>query len=93
MTSKKTLGKKFPKNFKLCFKFVFLTKKFKEGTNIKSLKLFLYAMIKHIIIHNILDIIKNWNLINVFIKKYYENIYLSVSYDFSKFNESKKIKV
>jgi hypothetical protein len=33
------------------------------------------------------------NLINVLIKKNYVNIYLSVSYDFSKFNESKKIKV
>jgi hypothetical protein len=34
-----------------------------------------------------------WNLINVLIKKSYENIHLSVSYDFSKFNGSKKIKV
>jgi hypothetical protein len=31
-----------------------------------------------------------WNLINVLIEKNYENIYLSVSYDFSKFNGSKK---
>jgi len=34
-----------------------------------------------------------WNLINVLLKKMYENIYLNVSYDFSKFNGSRKIKV
>jgi hypothetical protein len=52
-------------------------------------------MIKNIKIHNIFDIIeisKIWNLINVF-KIFYENVHLNVSYDFSKFNESKKIKV
>jgi hypothetical protein len=34
-----------------------------------------------------------WKLINVVIKKNYENNYLNVSYDFSKFNGSKKIKI
>jgi hypothetical protein len=34
-----------------------------------------------------------WNQINVHIKKIYENIYLSVFYDFSKFDRFKKIKV
>jgi hypothetical protein len=33
-----------------------------------------------------------WTLINVF-KNNYENVHLSVSYDFSKFDGSKKIKV
>jgi len=33
-----------------------------------------------------------WNIINVF-KKNYENVHLNVSYDFSKFDGSKKIKV
>jgi hypothetical protein len=33
-----------------------------------------------------------WNLINVFIKKFYENVYINVSYDFSKFNGSRIIK-
>jgi hypothetical protein len=33
-----------------------------------------------------------WNLINVFIRKN-KNIYLNVSYDFSKFDGSKKAKV
>jgi hypothetical protein len=33
-----------------------------------------------------------WTLINVF-KKIYENVHLSVSYEFSKFDGSKKIKV
>jgi hypothetical protein len=31
-----------------------------------------------------------WNLLNVFMKTNYENIYLNVSYDFSKFDVSKK---
>ncbi len=53
-------------------------------------------MIKNIKIHNILDIIeisksmKPNKCIQIF---FYENVHLSVSYDFSKFNGSKKIKV
>jgi hypothetical protein len=34
-----------------------------------------------------------WNLINVLYKNNNEKIHLSVSYEFSKFNEFKKIKV
>jgi hypothetical protein len=34
-----------------------------------------------------------WNLINLFQKTNYENVHLSVSYDFSKFDVSRKIKV
>jgi hypothetical protein len=52
-------------------------------------------MIRNIKIQNIINIIKNqnlWNLINVFIKKN-ENMSLSVSFDISKFNGSKKIKL
>jgi hypothetical protein len=60
------------------------------------LKLFLNVLIKKIKIHNILDIIEILNsmksnkCIQIF---YYENVYLSVSYDFLKFNGSRKIKV
>ncbi len=57
------------------------------------LKLFLSAMIKNIKIHNILNIIeisKLMELINVRVLKIYENIYLSVSYDFSKFDGFKQ---
>ncbi len=60
------------------------------------LKLFLNVMIKNTkkIIFLILMKSQNlWNLINLLIKKNYENIYLSVFYDFSKFNGFKKIKV
>jgi len=55
---------------------------------------FLNAMIRNIKIHNIFDIIEIQNLcnLNVFIKKF-RNIYVSGSYDFSKFDGSKKIKV
>jgi len=52
-------------------------------------------MIKNIKIYNILDIIellKCPDLINLF-QKNYENVFLSVSYDFSKFDGSKKLKV
>ncbi len=52
-------------------------------------------MIRNIKIHNILNIIENsksMKPINVLIKKY-ENIYLNVSYDFAKFDGSKRIKV
>jgi hypothetical protein len=49
--------KNHKKILKSCFKFVFLTRKSKEKTNIIFLKLFINAMIKNIKIHNILDII------------------------------------
>jgi len=59
------------------------------------LKLFLNAMIRNIkkLFLILLKIQNLWNLINVLLKKMYENIYLNVSYDFSKFNGSRKIKV
>jgi hypothetical protein len=41
----------------------------------------------------LLEFQKLWDLINVFIKKNYEIFYLNVSYDFSKFDGSRKIKV
>jgi hypothetical protein len=50
-------------------------------------------MIRNIKTHNILNIVeisKSMEPINVLIKKNCENIYLSVSYDFSKFDGSKK---
>jgi hypothetical protein len=53
-------------------------------------------MIRNIKIHNIFDIIeisKSMEPNKCTIKKNYENIYLSVSYDFSKFDGFKKIKV
>jgi len=74
---------------------VFLTKKFKEKYQHYVLETFLNAMIKNIKIYNILDIIellKCPDLINLF-QKNYENVFLSVSYDFSKFDGSKKLKV
>ncbi len=73
-----------------------MTKKFKEKTSVTFIKLFLNAMIRKIKIQNILDIIKisksmepNKCIHNFF----YEKNYLNVSYDFSKFNGSRKIKV
>jgi hypothetical protein len=59
-----------------------------KGPNIMFLKLFLNAMIRNIEIHNILDILE--------ISKSLEPnkcTYLNVSYDFSKYDGSKKIKV
>jgi hypothetical protein len=52
-------------------------------------------MIRNIKIHNILDIIEISKSMefNKCIKKIYENVHLNVSYDFSKFDGSKKIKV
>jgi hypothetical protein len=67
--------------------------KFKEKNHYYILE---NAMIRKIKIHNILDIIENFksrDLINVLTKKNYENIYLNVSYDFSKPNGSKENKV
>jgi hypothetical protein len=73
-----------------------MTKKFKEKIDVTLLKLFLNAMIKNIKIQNIFDIIKiskSMEPNKCIKKKLYENVHLSVSYDFSKFNGSKKIKV
>jgi hypothetical protein len=87
----KTIPKKI---FKSCFKFVFLISS-RKGTIVTFLKPFFNAMIRNIKIHNILNIIENsksMEPINVLIKKY-ENIYLNVSYDFAKFDGSKRIKV
>jgi hypothetical protein len=53
-------------------------------------------MNKTIKIHNIIDIIENLkSMEHSKCNKFFfnENVYLSVSYDFSKFEESKKIKV
>jgi len=73
MTSK-LLYEKIPKKIlNSCFKFVFLTKKFKERWPcVTFLKLFINVMIRNIKIHNILHIIiisKSMDLINVLIKK------------------------
>jgi hypothetical protein len=60
------------------------------------LKLFLNAMIRNIKIHNIIDIIeisKSMELSKFIQNNNYENVQLSVSYDFSKVYGSKKIKV
>jgi hypothetical protein len=60
------------------------------------LNFILNAIIRNINIHNILDIIEISKsvepneCIQIF---FYENVHLSVSYKFSKFNGSKKIKV
>ncbi len=65
---------------------MFLIKKFKKKTNVTFLELFLNAMIRYIKTHNIfyiIEISKSKDL-NVLIKKNYENIYLSVPYDFFK---------
>ncbi len=59
------------------------------------LKLFLNAMIMNIKIQNILDIIeisKSMEPNNVFQIFFNENVHLSLSYDFSKFDGSRKIK-
>jgi len=48
---------------------------------------------KYIIFLILLEFKNLWNLINVVIKKNYEIFYVSVAYDFTKFNGFKKIKV
>ncbi len=56
--------------------------------------MFLNAMIRNIKIYNIFDVIEISNSMEpnkCFLN--YENVHLSVSYDFSKFDGSRKIKV
>jgi hypothetical protein len=76
---------------------VFLTKKFKEKNSVMVLKRFINAMIRNIKTHNIFDIIgfsKSMELNKCMHKLFfYENIHLNVSYDFSKFDGFRKIKV
>jgi hypothetical protein len=48
---------------------------------------------KYIIFLILLGFQDLWKLINIFIIKIYENVHLSVSNDFSKFDGSRKIKV
>ncbi len=52
-------------------------------------------MIRKIKIHNIIDIIEISKYMepNKCIKFFYENVHLNVSYDFSKFDGFRKIKV
>jgi hypothetical protein len=76
--------------------FVLNQKVFKKVAIITFLKLFINAMIKNIKIQKkiiLLKIQNLWNLINVLIQKNYEKKILNVSYDFSKFDESRNIKV
>jgi hypothetical protein len=59
-------------------------------------KLYLNAMIRNTKMHNIFNIVEIWTRMecNKYIHiKNYENIYLSFSFDFSKSDESKKIKM
>jgi hypothetical protein len=67
--------------------------KFKEMKQDYILKTFIHATTKNIKIQNILVLLKFqnlWNLINLLIKKIMK---YSFKCDFSKFDESKKIKV
>jgi hypothetical protein len=60
------------------------------------LKLYLNTMIRNNKIPIFLILLSFENLrhlINAFTKKNYKNVHLNVSYDFSKFDGSKKIKV
>jgi hypothetical protein len=78
--------------FQIC---VLEPKSSKEKTSIMFLKLFQNAVIRNIKVHNTLDIIeisKNMEPNKRIIKQFYENVYLNVSYDFSKFDGSKRIK-
>jgi len=68
----------------------------KKNTNVCSWNFFLNAMIKNIKIHNIfyiIEISKSMEPNKCIQKNKMKNVHLSVSYDFSKFDESKKIKV
>jgi hypothetical protein len=75
---------------------VFVPKSSRKKPNVTFLKLFLNAMIRNIKIHNIFDIIEilksmEPNKCIYFLN--YENVQLNVSYDFSNFDGSRKIKV
>ncbi len=94
MTSKLPY-KKIPKKIvKFCFKFLFLTKKLKERNQCYTpqtfSKVWWLETSKYTIFLILLKFQNLWNFINVFILKNYENIYLNVSYDFSKFDGLKK---
>jgi hypothetical protein len=67
-----------------------------KKTSTTFLIFFLNAMIRNIKIHNIIDIIEisiSMEPNTCIQKKNNENVHLIVSYDFSKFNGSRKIKV
>ncbi len=90
------LRKKFIKKFinhvpNLCS----LLKSSIKKKNVTFLNCFLNAMIEKIKIHSIFDIIEISKYMdpNKCIQKTYENVHLNVSYDFSKFNGCRKIKV
>jgi hypothetical protein len=73
---------------------VFLTKNFKERNKRYILEFF--QNVRNIEIHNSLDIIDIFKICGtyqMYFLKIYKNVHLSVSYDFSKFVGSKKIKV
>jgi hypothetical protein len=69
----------------------------RKRTSFTFLKLFVNAMIKNIKIQNIFNVIEISKSMEpnkyIYMKKIYENIYLSVSYDFSKFDGSRKSKM
>jgi hypothetical protein len=97
MTSKLPSEKNSQIFFKSCFKFVLLTKKFKEKNHHYIIEFFFKCDdYEHKKVHNILDIIElsECTELNKFShSRFYENVYLNVSYDFLKFYGSSKIKV
>ncbi len=87
-----TLGKKFINHVpNLCS----LLKSSRKKISVAFLNFFLNAMITKIKIHSTFDIIEISEYMdpNKCIQKIYENVHLNVSYDFSKFDGCKKIKV
>jgi hypothetical protein len=75
---------------------VFLTKNFKEKNRHYVPNYFLNAMIRNIKTQNIIDITeisKSMEANKCIPKTNYENVHSNVSYDFSKFDGSKKIKM
>jgi len=97
MTSKLPHKKSFIKSFiyhvpNLCSR----PKSSRKKNRCYVLEFFLNAMIRNIKKHNIFDTIeisKSMELNKCMQKNNNENVHLNVSYDFSKFNGSKKIKV
>jgi hypothetical protein len=61
--------------------------------SVMFLNFFLNTMIRNIKIHNILYISKSMEIDKCIQFIFYENVLLNVSYDFSKFDGSRKIKV